>query len=60
MSVPVTLKLADASEKTGLSKKVLSHAIRRGDLQATKPGKEVLVYWESLVKFLSRHRMKSA
>lgn len=60
MTTPMTVKLKDAAKQTGLSKKVISQAIKRGEVEASKPGKEVLVYWESLQRFITRHRVKSA
>jgi excisionase family DNA binding protein len=60
MSEPLTLTLKTASEKTGLSKKVLSGLLKEGRIQGSKPGKEVLIYWDSLKKHLLRHTIKSA
>jgi|GEM_PF-3661751 len=60
MSDPLTVTLETASEKSGLSKKVLTELIRKGKVRATKPGKNVLVYWASLKEHLSKHTVRSA
>lgn len=56
----MTVTLKTASEKSGLSKKVLTELIKKGEIQASKPGKEVLVYWDTLKKYISKHAVRSA
>lgn len=56
----LTITLKTASEKSGLSKKVLSELIKKGEIKGSKPGKEVLVFWDSLKSYLARHTIRSA
>lgn len=60
MTDPLTIKLKEASARTGLSKRTISKLIKKGYVRGTKPEKEVLVYWESLKQHLTRHTMQSA
>lgn len=52
---PLTIPLKEASAKSGLSKKVLADLVKRGEIRGSKPGKETLVYWDSLKNYLASH-----
>ena len=55
----VTLTLADASAETGIAIGTLREYVKKGLIKATKPGKLVLIYSESLLKFLKQNEIAS-
>ena len=59
MNEPLTIPLREASAKCGLSRARLVGLIKNGQIRGAKPGKEVLVYWDSLKSFLARHEIRT-
>lgn len=55
---PYTLKLKQASEKSGLSARTIKELIEAGKVEGSKPGKEILVFWQSLVDHIERNKIK--
>lgn len=58
MATMKTITLEKASQITGMSKKVLTEKIKSGQLKATKPAKEILVFADSLEQMLKRYEIK--
>jgi hypothetical protein len=55
---PYTMKLKAAAEKSGLSEREIKGLIQRGKVEGSKPGKEFLVFWQSLVDHIARNKIK--
>lgn len=52
LKYPITITLKQTQEMFNVKVGTLRQWIREGKIKATKPGKEVLVYTDSLVKYL--------
>lgn len=57
MSKLLTVKLVEAEERTGLSARSIKDLIHAGKVEGTKPSKEILVYWQSLVDYMERNKI---
>lgn len=55
---PYTMKLKAASERSGLSPREIKELIQKGKVEGSKPGKEFLVFWQSLVDHIERNKYK--
>jgi excisionase family DNA binding protein len=60
MRKPYLMTLEQLSQELNMPVKTLRLKIRQGQLRATKPGRQVMVYWDSVLEMLKRNEMKPA
>jgi excisionase family DNA binding protein len=57
---PFLLTLEQLSQEINMPVRTIRLRIQKGELRATKPGRSVLVYWDSVVEMLKRSEMKAS
>lgn len=51
------IKLQDLSEEIHIPVRTLKDYIKKEKLRATKPGREILVYWDSVEEMLKKNEL---
>jgi len=54
MSKKITITIEEASEMTGASIRSIRQWIKAGKIRATKPGKHLLIFCDSLYEYLKK------
>jgi excisionase family DNA binding protein len=57
---PFLLTLEELSEIIKMPVRSIRLKIQKGELRATKPGRSVLVYWDSVLEMLKRNEQKAS
>lgn len=60
MKKPYLMTLEQLSEELNIPVKTLRLRIRQGHLRATKPGRNIMVYWDSVLEMLKRSEVKAS
>lgn len=58
MSKLYTIKIQEAHERTGIPIRSLRDLVKSGKIEGAKPAKEILIFWQSLVDYIERNKIK--